>query len=91
MDDLFGAFEGTEKKEEFENLPQELVGLDLNPDPSEKLTGDFPTLMDYITISFRREQSQELADLLGLPMIDSRKQSTYTFDAIKAGKNYGLL
>ena len=91
MDDLFGAFEGVEKKDDFENLPKELVGLDLTPDPSEKLVGDFPTLMDYITISFRKEQSQELADLLGLPMIDSRRQSTYTFDAIKARRDYGLL
>ena len=91
FDDLFMEMEGGEKPEEFPNLPAELQGKDLTPDETEKLKNDFPTLRDYITISFNREQTQELAELLGVPMLDPKKKNTYTFDELKGMKTYGLL
>lgn len=52
MDDFDFFMEDQEiEKEEFPNLPEELRGIDLNPDESEKLKNDFPTLKQYITIS----------------------------------------
>lgn len=91
FDDLFMEMEGGEKGEEFPNLPVELQGKDLTPDETEKLKNDFPTLRDYITISFNREQIKELAELLGVPMLDPKKKNTYTFDELKGMKTYGLL
>lgn len=92
MDDFdFYMDEQVEEKEEFPNLPEELQGIDLNPDESEKLKNDFPTLKQYITISFTVEQTKALADLLGLPMLDPRKKNTYSFEEIKGAKENGLL
>jgi len=91
FDDLFMGMEGGEKPEEFPNLPAELQGKDLTPDKTEKLKNDFPTLRDYITISFNREQTKELAELLGVPMLDPKKKNTYTFDELRGMKTYGLL
>ena len=88
--ELFMENQG-ESHEEFPNLPVELQGKDLTPDETEKLKNDFPTLRDYITISFNREQTKELAELLGVPMLDVKKKNTYTFDELKGMKNYGLL
>lgn len=79
------------EKEEFPNLPKELKGIDLNPDESEKLKNDFPTLKQYITISFTEDQMKELAEILGVPLLDPRKKNTYSFDEIKGAKNNGLL
>lgn len=89
--ELFMESQGEEKREEFPNLPAELQGKDLTPDETEKLKNDFPTLRDYITISFNREQTKELAELLGVPMLDPKKKNTYTFDELKGMKTYGLL
>jgi hypothetical protein len=92
MDDFdFYMDEQVEEKEEFPNLPEELQGIDLNPDESEKLKNDFPTLKQYITISFTDDQTKALADLLGLPMLDPRKKNTYSFEEIKGAKENGLL
>ncbi len=91
FDELFMEMQGEEKPEEFPNLPAELQGKDLTPDETEKLKNDFPTLRDYITISFNREQTKELAELLGVPMLDPKKKNTYTFDELKGMKTYGLL
>lgn len=88
--DLFMEDQETEK-EEFPNLPEELRGVDLNPDESEKLKNDFPTLKQYITISFLDSQTKELAELLGVPLLDPRKKNTYSFDEIKGAKENGLL
>lgn len=80
-----------EEKEEFPNLPEELCGKDLTPDETEKLKNDFPTLCDYVTISFRRDQVKEVAEFLGLPILEPRKKNTYKFDELKENKEYGLL
>ena len=91
FDDLFMEMEGGEKPEEFPNLPAELQGKDLTPDETEKLKNDFPTLRDYITISFNREQEQELADLLGVSVLNTKIKNTYTLDELKGMRKYGLL
>lgn len=91
FDDLFMEMEGEDKPEEFSNLPIELRGKDLTPYETEKLKNDFPTFRDYITISFNREQTQELAELLCVPMLNPKKKNTYTFDELKGMKTYGLL
>lgn len=79
------------EKEEFPNLPEELRGIDLNPDESEKLKNDFPTLKQYITISFLDSQTKEPAELLGVPLLDPKKKNTYSFEEIKGAKENGLL
>lgn len=87
----FEFFIETQNQEEFPNLPIELQGKDLKPHFTEKLKNDFPTLRDYITISFNREQTKELAELLGLPLLDPTKKNTYTLDELKEQMKYGLL
>lgn len=92
MDDFdFFMDEQVEEKEEFPNLPEELQGIDLNPDESEKLKNDFPTLKQYITISFLESQTKELAEILGVPLLDPKKKNTYSFEEIKGAKENGLL
>jgi hypothetical protein len=92
MDDFdFFMDEQVEEKEEFPNLPKELQGIDLNPDESEKLKNDFPTLKQYITISFLESQTKELAEILGVPLLDLKKKNTYSFEEIKGAKENGLL
>lgn len=92
MDDFDFFMESQEtEKEEFPNLPEELQGKDLTPDESEKLKNDFPTLKQYITISFTEDQTSELAKILGLPVLDPRRQNTYSFDQIKGARENGLL
>lgn len=88
--DLFMEEQETEK-EEFPNLPKELQGIDLNPDESEKLKNDFPTLKQYITISFTENQTKKLAELLGVPLLDPKKKNTYSFEEIVGAKENGLL
>ena len=89
--ELFMESQGEDKPEEFPNLPVEIAGKDLTPDETEKLKNDFPTLRDYIAISFNREQTKELAELLGVSMLDPKKKNIYTFDELKGMKTYGLL
>lgn len=92
MDDFnFFMDEQVEEKEEFPNLPKELQGIDLNPDESEKLKNDFLTLKQYITISFLESQTKELAEILGVPLLDPKKKNTYSFEEIKGAKENGLL
>ena len=79
------------EKEEFPNLPEELQGIDLNPDESEKLKNDFPTLKQYITISFTEDQTKKLAEILGVPLLDPKKKNTYSFEEIVGAKEDGLL
>lgn len=79
------------EKEEFPNLPEELKGIDLNPDDGEKLKNDFPTLKQYITISFTEDQTEKLAEILGVPLLDPKKKNTYSFEEIVGAKEDGLL
>lgn len=93
MDDFefFMESQGEEKGEEFPNLPVELQGKDLNPDHMDRLKNDFPVIVDYIAISFRCDQTQEVADFLGIPLLDTKKKNTYKFDELKGNRKYGLL
>lgn len=52
------------------NLPQELQGLDLNPDDLPKIQGDDDTAMERIIISYPRERLYDVLALLGMEKID---------------------
>ena len=54
----------------FSNLPQELQGLDLNPDDLPKIQGDDNTAMERIIINYTKERLYDLLALLGMEKID---------------------
>lgn len=91
--DDFGFFldEENEPKEEFPNLPVELQGVDCTPDKNEKLVGDFPTLCKTLYITFKEDQTKDLCNLLGLPVLDINKKNLYSFDELKEYAENGLL
>ena len=53
-------------------LPQELQGIDLNPEGIENLTGDDETARDRIIITFRDEDRWRLEEAFGVRDITSR-------------------
>lgn len=67
-------------KVETNNLPQELEGLDLNPDDLPKIEGDDATAMERIIICYRRGDADALAAHLGLEHLD---KVVYDFDELK--------
>lgn len=52
------------------NLPEELQGVDLTPADLPKLQGTDEVEMERVIIVFKKEQSQKLANILGLESID---------------------
>lgn len=54
----------------FSNLPQELQGLDLNPDDLPKIQGDDSTNMERIIITYPKERTQDILSLLGMDKLD---------------------
>ena len=83
--------EQIEEKEEFPNLPEELRGIDLKPDENEKLKNDFPVLKKRIIITFSENQSDELAEILGVPMLDTKNRNLFSLEEIKGMRENGLL
>ena len=80
-----------EEKEEFPNLPEELRGKDLTPDETEKLKNDFSVSKERIIITFSSNQTKELAEFLGMPVLNPRRKNLYTFEEIKSIAENGLL
>lgn len=66
------------------NLPDELQGVDLNPEELEKLQGDDETAKERIIIVYNKEVEEELAALLGLKEID---KVVYDFDELSFNAN----
>lgn len=64
-------------------LPDELRGLDLNPDELATIVGDEKTEMERIIIVFKKEQAEEVAAFAGLEQID---KVVYRFDELKKDK-----
>lgn len=52
------------------NLPQELQGVDIDPDNLPKIEGSDETLMERVIIVYPKERAEEVSRLLGLPKID---------------------
>lgn len=61
-------------------LPDELDGVDLNPDDLEKLQGDDETATERIIICYKKEDAESLAAHLGLDSID---KVVYNYDELK--------
>ena len=56
-----------------EALPQELQGVDMNPDKQESIVGDDEVAMERVIITFQGEEgAQRVADLLGVQDVTSR-------------------
>lgn len=51
------------------NLPEELDGVDINPDDLPNIEGDDETAMERIIIVYPKEREEELAKLIGLDEI----------------------
>lgn len=51
-------------------LPPELQGVDISPDDLPKLQGDDDTEYQRVIITYRKEQEQEVCNLLGVEKID---------------------
>ena len=73
------------------NLPEELIGVDGEPDDLPPIYNECELKNDRLFIVFEKGREQELADLLGLPMIYTRRKNIYTLDELIGGKNNGLL
>lgn len=52
------------------NLPDELAGVDIDPDELPKFNGDDETAMERIIIVYPKEREEELAKLIGLKEIE---------------------
>lgn len=63
-----------------DELPIELQGKDLTPDELPKIEGDDQTAMERIIITFKSEERDYLAALLGLASID---KVLYSVDELK--------
>lgn len=61
---------GTDDVEGAENLPPELDGVDMEPEPLEDFEGDEQTPMQNIVIKYRREDAKAVARLLGVTELD---------------------
>lgn len=62
--------DNTSSNDDVFNLPEELDGVDINPDDLPKIEGDDETPMKRILIVYKAEEEEMLAALLGLDKID---------------------
>ena len=62
--------DNTSSNDDVFNLPEELDGVDINPDDLPKIEGDDETAMERIIIVYPKEREEELAKLVGLEKID---------------------
>ena len=72
-----GAGAGTGEVDGDGELPPELDGMDLEPDPLDNIEGDEQTPMENIVIKYRREDAEAVARLLG---IDEISKIIYRFE-----------
>ena len=81
------VYSGTPNNQSLQNedascLPEELQGIDLAPNPIQKIEGTNKTLLDRVIIVFPAEKKQVIADLLGLEKID---KVVYSYEEINCG------
>ena len=62
--------DNTSSNDDVFNLPEELDGVDINPDDLPKIEGDDETPMKRILIVYKPEEEEMLAALLGIEKID---------------------
>lgn len=65
------------------SLPDELQGVDINPDDLPKIQGDDQTAMERVIICYKREDEGKVKAILGLKTID---KVVYPLDEIPAAK-----
>ena len=62
--------DNTSSNDDVFNLPEELDGVDINPDDLPKIEGDDETPMKRILIVYKPEEEEMLAALLGIEKIE---------------------
>ncbi|MBO7713704.1 MAG: hypothetical protein J6S85_09060 [Methanobrevibacter sp.] len=53
-----------------DELPEELQGIDINPDDLPKIVGDDNVAMERVIIVYPKERESEIANLLGIESVD---------------------
>ena len=76
--------DNTSSNDDVFNLPEELDGVDINPDDLPKIEGDDETAMERIIIVYPKEREEELAKLVGLEKIDKVVYDIDELNVIKA-------
>lgn len=71
--------EGEDEDEPF-NLPDELDGVDMEPEGLENIEGDDDTAYEYLIIGYEEGEEEVVSELLGIPYIS---KIVYEFDEIK--------
>lgn len=75
--------ENAEEENEFADaLPEELQGVNLNPDTLEKIKGDDERPNDYVIITYLPEDKDKLVELLGIKPENYTDKICYTLDEI---------
>lgn len=64
------------------NLPPELNGVDLMPDGLEKLQGDDKTAMQRVIICYKADETEAVANLLGITTEDLEKKVVYRLEEL---------
>ena len=84
MEDLFTALhvQGTEQ---FQNLPEELVGLDLEPEPLSPVNIVASTESEFIKISYDAGEAPAFNKMVGCNFLKEGKNSYY-YSELKAKK-----
>lgn len=68
-------------------LPEELRGVNLDPMGIPKLTGDDERVYDYLSITYKSNETKMLADLLGVPEEKLFEKVVWQLDEIIGMKN----
>lgn len=68
-------------------LPEELRGVNLDPTGIPKLTGDDERAYDYLSITYKSDETKMLADLLGVPEEKLFEKVEWQLDEIIGMKN----
>ena len=70
------TFDGT-------NLPEELQGVDINPDDLPKIEGDNQVAMERIIIVYPKDRAEELASIIGIERIEKVVYNINEINAVK--------
>lgn len=69
----------TSIEELVENLPEELQGIKIEPEPFQQIVSSFKTERERVIITFPEEKKQQLATILGIKNVD---KVVYTIEEI---------
>lgn len=88
-DDLFSRNGMGEYTEEFRNLPKELVGLDLEPEPLPPIDIEEDLCYEYIQINYRAHHARDMIELVGYNF-QKKNQNTIMLKVLKERENAPL-